>query len=75
MQRPTQRKDCRKCGRLASEVGAMSHTGQCQECAREAYTTNYLDLVHHRGPGFHRWRRALAASVGGVLVDEGDDAS
>lgn len=28
------------------------------------------DLHFHRGPVFERWRRAMALSVGGVLVDD-----
>jgi hypothetical protein len=27
-------------------------------------------MVAHSGPGFERWRRAMAACVGGVLLDD-----
>jgi len=28
------------------------------------------DMHYHRGPYFLLWRRAMASSVGGVLVDD-----
>lgn len=27
-------------------------------------------MRYHRGPHFKAWRRAMAASVGGVLIDD-----
>jgi hypothetical protein len=48
----------------------MSWTGQCQPCALEALSENISGIALHRGPAFYRWRRAMAASVGAVLVDE-----
>lgn len=29
-----------------------------------------VQLAAHRGPYFEHWRRQMAASVGGVLVDD-----
>jgi hypothetical protein len=27
-------------------------------------------MIQHTGPAWRRWRRAMAASVGGVLLDD-----
>jgi hypothetical protein len=51
----------------------MSWSGQCQGCAMRALTENITGISRHSGPAFQRWRRAMAASVGGVLLDERAD--
>ena len=48
----------------------MSHTGQCETCGNDALRENIYGISEHRGPAFARWRRAMAASVGGVLLDD-----
>lgn len=48
----------------------MSWTGLCADCGPEIMATNVLSLHHKSGPEFHRWRRAMAACVGGVLPEE-----
>jgi hypothetical protein len=48
----------------------MSWTGQCPTCGTRALAENIIGLTNHSGPAFNRWRRAMAASVGGVLLDE-----
>jgi len=35
---------------------------------------NVAELRAHAGPSFKRWRQGMAASVGGVLVDDVLDA-
>jgi hypothetical protein len=61
---------CRTCGRDAHEVGALSHTRQCVECGQVKLEQNALGMHVKSGEAWLRWRRAMAASVGGVLLDE-----
>lgn len=51
----------------------MSWTGKCPACGHAAMVENATGISQHRGPAFDRWRRAMAASVGGVLLDEARD--
>jgi len=53
----------------------MSHTRLCTDCGTERLARNVLGISEHRGPEFQRWRRAMAASVGGVLLDDVQAAS
>lgn len=48
----------------------MSHSGQCLDCGKARLAENVYGISEHRGPAFHRWRRAMAASVGGILHDD-----
>lgn len=58
------------CGRHASEVGLISWGGLCGDCARAKFLS-HVDTMHGKsGPELLHWRRAVAASVGGVLVDD-----
>jgi hypothetical protein len=61
---------CRSCGKHASEVGELSHTRLCVRCARARIEHNYDGLTEHTGPFFRHWRTRIAASVGGVLIDD-----
>jgi hypothetical protein len=36
----------------------------------DRFDRNVIGLSEHRGPEFLRWRRQVAASVGGVLLDD-----
>lgn len=63
-------KRCRSCGRPAHEVGQLSHTRQCAACGKAALVENIVGIATKTGPAAKRWRRALAASVGGVLLDD-----
>lgn len=51
-------------------VGEMSARGLCRTCSLSNEAENIVQLAHHSGPYFHHWRRQLAASVGGVLLDD-----
>lgn len=64
------RKNCRHCKRHVSEVGPISHSGACSECGLARMNQNILELHARSGPSLIRWRRAIAASVGAVLLDE-----
>src|SRR5579859_3662018 len=63
-------KTCRSCGRRASEVGALSHTRLCAECGMLILEQNALGMAYKTGVALLRWRRAVAASVGAVLLDD-----
>lgn len=63
-------KRCRKCKRSSGEVGELSWTRQCAYCGDSALVENVASMVAHRGPGFEKWRRSMAASVGAVLLDD-----
>jgi len=63
-------KTCKHCGRAAAEVGALSHTRLCAECWEQRKRENNLSLVAKRGAPFRYWRQQVAASVGGVLLDD-----
>lgn len=60
---------CRSCGRPV-EPRELSWTKQCPECGESNLAENVHGLASHSGPAFDRWRRAMAASVGGVLLDD-----
>lgn len=48
----------------------MSARGRCQPCWTANQVDNIRQLANHRGPYFKHWRQAMAASVGGVLLDD-----
>lgn len=62
---------CKDCGRTREELGEyLSHSRLCGECATRRLLAN-IDAIHyHDGEGFTTWRRSVAASVGGVLLDD-----
>jgi len=68
------RKTCQRCKRATDEAGPISWTGKCERCAVALAEANYLALITHSGPEFVHWRRRIAASVGGVLLDDARDA-
>ena len=58
------------CGRHKRDVGPISHGGYCGECGPAVQLQHNEDLHFHRGYYFQKWRRACAASVGAVLLDD-----
>lgn len=48
----------------------MSARGLCRECFSSNQTENIFQLSRHHGPYFDHWRRQMAASVGGALLDD-----
>jgi hypothetical protein len=62
---------CKVCDRHRREVGPMSWTRLCGDCARERLEENIDGIHFHRGPAFQRWRRGMAACVGLVLPEDG----
>jgi hypothetical protein len=61
---------CWRCGAKRADVGMVSHTRLCSKCSHERLLENVDGIHSHEGPAFDRWRRAMAASVGAVLVDD-----
>ena len=51
---------CAHCDRHKSEVGPLSHSRLCGECARLRYTENMDALRNKRGPGWHRRTAGIA---------------
>ena len=70
MARPVNRSNCKTCDRHVDEVGRLSWTQQCPECGKRNVDENIVGLATHSGPAFQRWRRAMAASVGGSLDED-----
>jgi hypothetical protein len=66
----TRRKTCRICGRHINEVGPLSWTGLCPDDSVAELTDNVHQMIGRRGPNFDKWRRSMAACVGGVLIDD-----
>jgi hypothetical protein len=64
------RKWCKVCGKHVSQVGNVSWTGLCTECAIARVAENLEGLHCKSGPALERWRRGVAAGVGGVLLDD-----
>jgi hypothetical protein len=48
----------------------MSARGRCLACWTANQDDNIRQLAAHRGPYFKHWRQQIAASVGGVLLDD-----
>jgi hypothetical protein len=61
---------CKVCGRDETEVGTVSWRGKCKSCRDRICNANDDALHYHRGPELLRWRRAVAHSVGAVLLDD-----
>ena len=61
---------CRACGAHRDNGASLSKRGYCADCGPAIHRQQLDDLHHHRGFYFQRWRRACAASVGAVLLDD-----
>ncbi len=64
------RRRCKVCGKHDSEVGAISRRGKCSGCGASIFEQNLDGLHYLAGPYFLHWRRRMAASVGGTLLDD-----
>jgi hypothetical protein len=65
-----QRKTCKDCGGERSEIGHVTWRGYCLPCGQHRAVTEVNEMRAHSGPHFEHWRRSMAASVGGVLLDD-----
>lgn len=63
-------KRCRQCRKHVSECGTLSHARLCGECGAVNLVENVAGLIAHAGPAFLRYRRAMVAAYGGVLLDD-----
>lgn len=61
---------CKLCHGPVSDRDELTARGNHIDCAKAAMRANNVQLSEHRGPYFDHWRRRMAASVGGVLLDE-----
>jgi hypothetical protein len=48
----------------------LSLTGLCPDCSESIQADALKQISEHRGPYFKLWRQRMAASVGGVLLDD-----
>ena len=64
------RTSCQECGRLASEVGAISWSGNCIDCAKAKASRIIDSLATHTGADFAKWRSAHAAAVGAIFPNQ-----
>lgn len=65
----TRPKSCRVCGRSEREVGRISWQGLCALDGEAKMLQARHEIRAKSGPTFQLWRRNMAGSVGGVLVD------
>lgn len=61
---------CKGCQKPVANRAELSRTGLCLECGREKQRQALTQISEHRGPWFTYWRQRMAASVGGVLLDD-----
>lgn len=61
---------CKRCGRSREEAGIMTRTRLCVDCSKILCHENLEGLMLRDGPALLRWRRAVAAGVGGILLDD-----
>jgi len=66
-------KTCKGCGKPSSEVGDLSYTRLCAACGHARLEENIVGIATHSGPAFLRYRRAMVAAFGGVLLDDWPD--
>lgn len=61
---------CRCCGLHRNDGASLSNRGYCSVCGPAIREKANDDMHYHRGDYFQHWRRAHAAAVGAVLVDD-----
>ncbi len=61
---------CKICDRPIAECGSLSYRGKCQRCGHRRIAENHYGLTTRSGPYWRLWRKRMAASVGGVLLDD-----
>ena len=64
------RATCKVCGGHKSQVGEISWEGYCIRHGVEARDRANDEMHYHHGPTFEKWRRAMAACVGGLLAED-----
>ena len=66
----TTRVHCKRCKGHVSVVGEITWEGYCIPCGRVVYEDNVMQMIARSGPNWRKWRRGMAACVGGSLPDE-----
>lgn len=66
---------CKVCQKSDAEVGRISQRGYCIEHGVARSVEQLTSMHRFDGEDATRWRRAIAASVGAVLLDDVQDAS
>jgi hypothetical protein len=61
---------CIVCERVRREAELFSARGKCPNCGHGRMIENVHAMRARSGPNWLRWRRAMAASVGGVILDD-----
>ena len=64
-------KTCKGCGKSSAEVGPLSWTRLCTDCALERYESNHVQLVVRDGPYYDHWRRRSYMAARRILLDDG----
>jgi hypothetical protein len=62
-------KRCRFCGRHADEVGELSHTRLCGDCAVVLLSENALGLHFKQGPAYTHYARRWFMAARRTLLD------
>ena len=70
MSKTAHRVYCQNCNGHRDFVGPISHSGKCHRCGSNAMEDNLRGLHFKTGPALLKWRRSIAASVGGILIDD-----
>lgn len=61
---------CKVCQKPVANRSELSKRGKCIDCAEWLMEQSQRGINAHNGPYFLHWRRQMAASVGGRLLDD-----
>lgn len=61
---------CKICGEPRLEGEYLTKRGNHSTCSAAIADAEIKQLRNHTGPHFEHWRRQMAASVGGILLDD-----
>ncbi len=61
---------CKGCGKTGYDVGGLSGRYLCPDCGYERVRENAAQMHARSGPYWAKWRRNMAACVGGLLLDD-----
>jgi predicted RNA-binding Zn-ribbon protein involved in translation (DUF1610 family) len=64
---------CKVCGRARLPSELFSARGKCPECGEGRAKRQTREMREHSGYYFDDWRHRVAASVGGVILDDKRD--
>jgi hypothetical protein len=64
------RRNCTCCGKSSDEVGPISWSGNCLDCAKALLEENVLGISERRGPAYRRFLRGIARFAERELLDD-----